>query len=613
MTPFFDTSKWKAGFRVLLGSRTFAILVAGVFVAIVLFKVALPLFVSTASVKTNMERALSSWTGARASISGDPEISFWPHPVLTLRNVTFEGGETDTPHQLATADAIAAGFDILAALRGTPVFYDFHLVNPAFTVERRTDGSFNWRRAGWMADAVANASSASPSTVRNIPIGDITIDNGSLDLIDRMTDSAYRVKNISGSVQWQTPTARMSASLSALMNGQKVEWSLICDEPLMLLSGHNSAIQTSFTSTPLSFAFDGTGNGSDNPFVSGQLQLSARSVPTVLAWRDAQALPGSTAEALAIDTSMTMSGGTMKMDNLSLSLGGDSATGVLDIAWFHRNGPRVDGTLAFDRIDLTSLVASVLPLQTGSGMAGKLPDVGFLKQIGFDLRLSAQEAAYGPVALTDIAAGIMAENGRLSIDIGDATYSGGSLSGRLALAGNGADGGQLQASLQNADLGALAAGFGLGGPLPLGRGLLSVDLSTKQPLSAITLSGVSGEVRYQARDGVLTNFNAPEFERLASARDFFPASQASDGSFAFTTAEIVATLKRGEAELVKADIRGDGKTLSFAGVVPYHSGGLALAGAIRPDDTTLKPVRFFIGGSWPNPVISPLSAIPAEP
>lgn len=613
MTPFFDTAQWKSGFRALLASRTFAILVAGLFVATILFKVALPLFVSTASVKDNMEQALSSWTGAHARIDGDPEIRFWPHPVLTLRGVTFEGGEKDAPQRLATADAIAAGFDVLAALRGTPVFYDFHLVNPAFMVERRTDGSFNWRRAGWMADAVANASSASPSTLRNIPIGDITIDNGSIDLIDRVTDRTYRMNSISGSVQWQTPTAQMSANLSALINGQKVEWSLTCDEPLMLLSGQNSAVQTSFTSTPLSFAFDGTGNGSDDPFVSGQLQLAARSLPTLLAWRDARALPGDAAEALAVDTSMTMSGGTMKMDNLSLSISGNSATGVLDIAWFHRNGPRIDGTLAFDRVDLKSLAPSILPPQAGSGSAAKFPNTSFLKQIGLDLRLSAQEISYDPVVLTDVAAGIMADSGRVSIDIGDARYSGGALSGRLALAGDGADGGQLQASLQNADFGTVAATFGLGGSLPLGRGLFSVDLATTHPLSAMTLSDLSGELRYTARDGVLTNFDVLEFERLASEENFFPVSRASDGSFAFTTAEIVATLKRGEAELVKADIRGDGKTLSFAGVVPYRSGGLALAGAIRPDDTTLKPVRFFIGGSWPNPVISPLSAIPAAP
>ncbi|MEK1931030.1 MAG: AsmA-like C-terminal region-containing protein, partial [Pararhizobium sp.] len=187
----------------------------------------------------------------------------------------------------------------------------------------------------------------------------------------------------------------------------------------------------------------------------------------------------------------------------------------------------------------------------------------------------------------------------------------GSLSGRIALAKDGADGGHLQFSLKNADLSPVAAGLGLQGPLPLGRGVLSVDLATTEPLSAMTMGGVSGEIRYFAINGALTNFNGPEFERLAAQGGFFKVNQAGDGSFAFTTAEIVAKLHRRVAELTKADIRGEGRTLSLAGLIPYRSASLALAGAIRPDDTTLSPVRFFVGGSWPNAIISPLAAIPA--
>ncbi|MBP1861926.1 AsmA family protein [Rhizobium herbae] len=608
MKQFINIASMKTRLLDLLASRTVAWLVIGALALTVLFKVALPLFVSTASVKTNMERVLSSWTGARANIAGDPLISFWPHPVLTLRTVTFEGGDAATPELLAKADAIAAGFDILAALRGAPVFYDFRLVNPVFKVERRLDGTFNWRRAGWMADAIANASTKTPSAVRNTPIGDIEIDNGTVELNDRITASAHHINNISGSVQWPTPAAQIRANLSAAMNGEKVELSITCDEPMMLLSGQNSAIQTSFSSTPLTFSFDGIGNGSAHPFASGQLQLTARSIPGLAAWSRGNTLPAETTGAIALDTSMTMSGEILKMDNLSLSLEGASATGVLDIAWNRARGPRVDGTLAFDRLDLTALASSFLPLQ----LAGS-PDMAFLKQIGLDLRLSAQEASYGPIALTDVAAGIMAENGRASVDIGDGTYAGGSLSGRIALAKDGGDGGQLQFSLKDADLAPVAATLGLAGPLPLGRGVLSVDLSTAEPLSKMTPGGVSGEIRYMVDNGTLRDFNGPEFERLAAQGRFFNISEAGDGSFAFTSAEITATLRNGMAELTKADIKGEGRILSLAGIIPYRNGSLALAGAIQPDDTAIPAVRFFVGGSWPNPVISPLAAIPAKP
>ena len=84
MKQHVDLASSKAGLRRLLLSRALAWLLVGALVLVMLFKVALPLFISTASVKLSMERALSSWTGARAAIAGNPDISFWPHPVLTL-------------------------------------------------------------------------------------------------------------------------------------------------------------------------------------------------------------------------------------------------------------------------------------------------------------------------------------------------------------------------------------------------------------------------------------------------------------------------------------------------------------------------------------------------
>ncbi|KQY48835.1 AsmA-like C-terminal region-containing protein [Rhizobium sp. Root483D2] len=612
MRQFFTIASRKIGWQRIFLSRTVAWLLVGAVILTALFKFALPMFISTASVKTNMENVLSSWTGARASIVGDPQFSFWPHPVLTLRNVTFTGGDAAAPELLAKADAIAAGFDMLAALRGTPVFYDFHLVNPVFKVERRVDGTFNWRRAGWMADAIADASGKTASQARNTPIGDIEIVNGTLELTDRVTASTHRVSTITGSVQWRTPTTRMNASLSALINGEKVQGTIACDQPLLLLSGQNSTFQASFNSTPLSFSFDGNGNASSRPFAAGQLQLKAKSLGALLAWIKDVPQPVSASGSVSIDTSVTMSAQGMKMDSLSLSLDDSDATGVLGIAWDPQRTSRIDGTLAFDRLDLTPLLASVFPLAPEPNTQTE-PETALLKRISVDLRLSAQEIIYGAAAVTDAAAGIMVENGRASIDIGDGTFADGALSGRIALANDGAAGGQIQLALKNADLAPVAASLGLAGPLPLGRGILSLDLSTTEPLSKMTADGMSGELRYAANNGSVVNFDLPEFERLAALGQAFNISHATNGSFAFTSADIVARLRQGVVELATADIVGEGKTVSLAGTLPFTKGKLALTGAIRADGRETPSIRFFADGAWPNPVVSPLPVAPAQP
>ena len=465
--------------------------------------------------------------------------------------------------------------------------------------------------AGWpMPSRMRPAKTASQA--RNTPIGDIEIVNGTLELTDRVTASTHRVSAITGSVQWRTPTTRMNASLSALINGEKVQGTIACDQPLLLLSGQNSTLRASFNSTPLSFSFDGNGNASSRPFAAGQLQLKAKSLGALLAWIKDVPQPVSASGSVSIDTSVTMSAQGMKMDSLSLSLDDSDATGVLGIAWDPQRTPRIDGTLAFDRLDLTPLLASVFPLAPEPNTQTE-PETALLKQISVDLRLSAQEIIYGAAAVTDAAAGIMVENGRASIDIGDGTFADGALSGRIALANDGAAGGQIQLALKNADLAPVAASLGLAGPLPLGRGMLSLDLSTTQPLSKMTADGMSGELRYAANNGSVVNFDLPEFERLAALGQAFNISHATNGSFAFTSADIVARLRQGVVELATADIVGDGKTLSLAGTLPFTKGKLALTGAIRADGRETPSVRFFADGAWPNPVVSPLSSVPAQP
>jgi AsmA protein len=392
----------------------------------------------------------------------------------------------------------------------------------------------------------------------------------------------------------------------------KVQGTITCNEPLMLLSGQNSTFQASFNSLPLTFSFDGNGNASIRPFATGQLQLKAKSVGALLAWFRDEPQPLAVTGSVSIDTSMTVSAQTLKMDNLSLSLDDSDATGVLGVAWDQSRGPRIDGTLAFDRLNLTPLLSSVFPLRQKAS-TGNGPEIALLKQISLDLRLSAQEISYGPAALTDVAAGIMVENGRASIDIGDGTFADGSLSGRLALANDGGEGGQVQLALKNADLASVSASLGLAGPLPLGRGMLSLDLSTAEPLSKMTADGVSGEFRYAANNGTVVNFDLPEFERLATLGHVFNISHATNGSFTFIRAEIAGTLRKGVVELTTAGITGEGKTLSLAGTIPFTNGKLALAGAIRADDTATPAVRFFADGRWPNPAISPLPARTTQP
>ncbi|MDX0849437.1 AsmA family protein [Sinorhizobium medicae] len=568
------------------------------------YNAALPLLVSTTEARAAMERMLDDWSGGKSTISGEPEVRFWPEPLLTLPMATIV---TSGPEQrpLAEIGRITATFSVLSALRGEQALEEVTLVEPVITLERGADGTVNWQKPRWLVP---------PDTTipqDEAPVGDITIENGRVRIIDRMAANGggIDIAGISGTLKWPSFGGRLSTQFSATIGGEQIGWAFVCEEPLALFAGRNAALKTSLTSAPLTFSFEGTGNLPPQLFASGHLQMSAPSLARLAAWYRNVPDAGLPAGGFSIDTKVDTSETALKLEDLQLAIGGAAATGVLDVQLGSGKRPRVEGTLAFDRIDLNGLpLAALKPAQEDDRVSQMVQAV-----VGgwrLDVRLSSQEVLAGPLHLTDVAAGVMIDGRRVSLDIGDSTYANGRLSGRAVLSEKGLEqGGKLQASLKNADFAAVLDRFGLKGPLPTGRGVLSIDLATGRPLWETGITDVFGRLDYSLTDGSLAGFDVRAFTDLVRKGEFFSLSQASDGTLDFRTADIEASFGGGTARLDRAAFTGPAGTISVTGVVPYRSGSLALAGTLASPADDDEPLQFFIGGSWPNAVISPLSVL----
>jgi AsmA protein len=577
---------------------------AGVVLAIG-YNAALPLVVSRTDVRATMERMLDSWSGGKSRISGEPEIRFWPEPLVTLPSTTImSSGPESRP--LAHIGRITASFSLLSILRGEPALDDVSLVDPVITIERRADGTINWQRPQWL-----NAPGATVPEEES-PFGDITIENGRLRVLDALSDDGAGIdlSGIAGTIKWPSYAERLSAQFSTLLGAQKVAWAFVCEDPLALFAKRNASLKTSITSAPLTFSFEGIGNLSLTPFASGHLQLSAPSLAALVAWYQGTADIALPPGGFSIDAKVATGEKALKLDALHLTMGGATATGVLDVALPDGEEPRIGGTLAFDRIDLNVLPIS---MPTPLGRSDRLWQMAenFINVWRTDLRLSAQEVRVGPLHLTDLAAGVMIDGNRASLDIGDSLYADGSLSGRAVLSKKGLEhGGRLQVSLKNADFATVLGDFGLRGPVPDGKGTLNVDIGTDRAFWAAALGDISGRLAYSLTNGSLAGFDVHAFTDLVRKGEFFSLSQASDATFDFRAADIEASFAGGMARLDRADFVSPSGNLSVAGVIPYRNGSLALAGTLEtaaPADG--QPLRFFVGGSWPNPVISPISIL----
>ncbi|MCR6501098.1 AsmA family protein [Shinella sp. CPCC 101442] len=600
-------------------------LVRGILVALVLLfglRVGFPFLLQTDAVGKAIEETLEAWTGADVHIGAPPEFSFWPYPRVTLENVRITSPEVNGKSEaLASIEAVSATFDLVGAVRGAPVFSDLELVRPTVLVGWSPAGVFNWKHSGWLTQAIdATASAPDGQAIPALPserLGAITITDGILKVASAGEPKAYRISDINGTVTWPSLRQPMDLSLSGIVNGEMTHWTFGCDQPLALLAGRNANTRTSLSADPATVNFEGMANLSHNAFVAGTMQLSTPSLTQLLAWQGKEISAIGEVGQVNVEAKVTTAGYSAKLENVKLGLDNAEASGVLDINLPPDGVPQIGGTLAFDHIDLKALLTAFSPLPDSKETATPF-DTAFLHQFGMDIRLSAKTADFAPFSLQGLAAGMRIENGRASFDVGDSTLLDGRMTGRIALNEQGLRGGaKLQMSLSNVDIGAIVSTLALPGPLPSGHGSADFELSTDQALWTTTVSDMSGQFRLRMGPGTLTHFNRQAFEEMAAKNAFFNFSEAADGSFDFVRADVEARLDRGIAELTKAEIEGNEKLLTLSGMIPYRSASLALAGTLadRPqaDATVVNPaVSFFVGGSWPEPVISPVSILTGQ-
>ncbi|NVP55030.1 AsmA family protein [Mycoplana rhizolycopersici] len=606
----------KNRFRAKLLLQLFVVMTA----LVVVLRLSGPMLISSESVEEQIEAKVSAWTGAQLSFSGTPTFTFWPHPQMRFEHARLtDPAPTDGDGLLFTAQSVSVNFGLLGSLFGTPSLGEMELIRPVFHVRRDERGELNWRRGDDIRNALENRSAGAQEAAVPLPeFGDVAMRDGAIVVEDFLRDEQYRISDLEGSIDWSAVSSKLDVTLQGVINGEVARLKLRAGQPMQLLNGQNSAVRVTLESDPLAVDFDGTANLSANAFAAGRIKFSTPSFGHLLAWQGTRFSPVGQLGAVSLEGQLSTNGATARVDGLMLQVQDSHATGALDVSLPPKGTPRIGGTLAFDKIDLRSMIDAYSPLPGGDDDSFPAP-VAALAAIDLDLRLSAREALLEPVVLEELAAGIRSIDGNTSLDIADAALLGGNVSGHISVGDQkGSAGGELQLSLQNADLGALVEFSGLSGPLPIGRGSADVSLFTDRSVSELQRGDISGTFRFQLDQGTIASFDTDSFEEQMAGNAVFNAGKAANGSFDFSDGLIEGRIERGLAELTKATFDGRDKRLSLSGVIPYHSRNVALAGSlsdrVQSEDAIVSPtINFLIGGSWPDPVISPVSVLTEIP
>jgi AsmA protein len=579
-----------------------------------------PFVASTRIVRERIAFELSVWSGYQVSIEADPAIRLFPLRAV-LSGVQLKEWTSDGPPVLA-ADEIILSLSPLDALLGDVSFSKMRIIRPVLRTEPTATG-FHLPRlpgGGRMANAVKDAqvlTAASPddpdvSMLPGDPFGTVEFFEGRI--LDAADDSEL-VTECSGILSWPRLDRPGSVRASGIWRGETVIIELASNEPMLLLAGGTAQMRVGFSGAPGNFDFDGTANLSDKPYFDGRGAFSTSSLRRMLEWSRADLGAQPDMNAVSMQGRVQGDGQRVKFDELALDVDGSSGTGVFELA-LSQPVPVVSGTLAFQTIDLMTIMSAFIPVGAEADEPGAILDTGFTERLNLDLRLSAAQATAGSVSLADVAATAQIRDGFALFDISDARAFDGSVQAgaRLDRKGNSTD---VELSLRATDVDGAAFGTaaGLAGVVPRGRGGFSLLLKGPIDRWDTIANRLQGSLTASFTSGTIPDMNLQEFLTRLGSSDVFSLRSVANGTLAVDRVDLKAAVANNIAQLEQADIVSGPHLVRLSGVVSFAGRGLALRGTVSPsktpEDAAVQPTGgFFVGGTWMEPFITPIPSPP---
>jgi AsmA protein len=581
--------------------------VAAICLALAVVAASLPFVASTQLVRARITQELSERTGYRVTLGEAPDLVIWPSFKAILNDVSFRRRGADDGPPVLEAERLEARLSAWTAVLGGVELSAVTLERPVLHISRQPNGTYlpaapgGGRFAEMLEDAARGEAHNHPA------LGTVRFADGKL--VDAST-GADVATDLTGMVEWETIGSQALLNAAGVWRGEDLKVALLVEAPLKLAAGQSSAANVSFESAPLTASFAGTVGRGESMTFDGTVNVASPSVRRALEWSQAEIKPGASMGKLTLSGRASGDLQRLKLADARLSLSDNPGTGALELS-LAGPVPSVSGTLAFETLDLGTFLAAFA--NTGDG-TDRLFDLGFTDQFSLDLRLSATRARGGGAELADVAATAQVRSGFAAFDISDATALGGEIQAGFRVdRKEGGEFGEMRVSGEEIDWAMIATMAGWKRNVPAGKGSLSLVLKSPVDSWALLSGNLSGTVSAKLGPGTITDLDLTKLLSHAPGSGFFPLESIGDGSLAVDGAEFKATLGSGVAKIATAKAWTAQEMIKLDGIIPYVGRSLALSGSVSAKEgatSTLVPDRerrFFIGGSWGSPYISPIS------
>ncbi|MFN3635977.1 MAG: AsmA family protein [Rhizobium rhizophilum] len=593
-----------------------SVVALGALVSVAL-RVAAPHLISSAVVRSAIESSMAQWAGHPVTIEDVSELRFWPQPEVTLEGVTIRRASDRPDEPFVEIQRLSAEFSLLSAVKGKPDFNDFRFERPQIRIQRDIDGRLDWSGDGLLNTAVRGAlttqtSPESDSGTRETEIGTVEIINGAITLIDAQSGTTIVADRINAKIDWPRLAAPLSGQATFNVQDRGMSLSLQTPTPLLLLAGAASQVDLSASLPGMRGRLQGVIDLNQASLEQADVNLSISDMPQAASAIGVRLAGTERWQTASLTAQVTDAEDEWRFDNLEFKINGSPGDGILTLKKRAGAKPLLIGTVAVDLLDLDGFLQA-LSIDLGDRANVRLPSL--TQWVDFDMRMSAATASVANFQLANLGASLTGGDESLKLVIGDTRFLGGTLSARLSASGYGLDqGAEVAVMMDRVDLGSLMSSLAPGSLTLKGIGSLTLNAKLAGPGWRRNIDAMSGRLDIRADNGEILGLNAVRLREMSSDRAYFQLSAAGAGKFDYRSLDISLRFSEGSAEVEKSRIVGTQETFTLSGIIPYSRQALALTGELSPTETADQagsPLRFFIGGAWQDPVISPIPPVPA--
>jgi hypothetical protein len=316
---------------------------------------AAPYLINMETFKPAMIAAVKDATGRELVIDGPIELSMYPVPGISARQVHFSNAMGTKGAQMLEVRRIVVRPSVLALLQGRIEVGTLFLYRPTIVLEADADGIPNWE---FSPGAGAAQRKGAPSAGLHIAVGRLAIVRGTIKYTDPRTGKTHTAEDVRAQASVGSLDGPMTLEGTATVNNVPLQIDLSVGGPSDM--GHRTMLALEVASGRLSFdgwlgriAPDGkvmgllsVATGRLTDFISALVSATGGGVPK---------FEGSVVGSFSFDGAIEVSPQRLALTDFKMAMGGETVAGTLSLD--QNPSPSLTGKLTLPQVDVEKWLA----------------------------------------------------------------------------------------------------------------------------------------------------------------------------------------------------------------------------------------------------------------